>query len=478
MADVDASPARVLSQNLDENFGSEARSGLRSIISNNGGGSLLPRDTDEGLVQDNHAARQNGWLATSALIIADIVGTGLLSLPGAFASLGMKAGVTLMILCYPINFFTGFQLNKIHLKYRSAVTFGDVGTHLFGSVGGGIMYFMLYFYLLLLLGDYLITLAKSIQGIFWSVDLCQPVATGIACVLLLPSNQFRTLGGLTVLSALSFATVCVVLAIYTATVLHKASVGEQCVAQKIEPVSGFMPVAGAISKFVFAYSGQNIYLEMQAEMKEPAKFVRSMNVGLPILASVYMALSLVSVLSCGDYTPRYILDALEYDWTRTFANVLMLAHMIVSYTISQQVLSRAIALRVFPICLTAGAKGRTTWFMLTSSLMVIGFFMANLIPLFDDFVGLMGSLLSTQMSFCVPCVLYLGAQRRYGSLMPGGLDKVMVVASFVSIAMAVTLTVTGTIDAVQTIIKDAAHDGKPFGCQCVSKTCSENEGFF
>lgn len=451
----------------NENFASESRISLKND------GEDLPKD----IVTDDHGhLRQSGWLATSALIIADIVGTGLLSLPGAFAQLGMAVGIVALIACYPLNFFTGYQLNRVHLKHRSAVTFGDVGNHLFGKVGGFLCYFALYFNLLLLLGDYLITLSKSIQGILWHVNLCRPMAGVYAAILLLPSNQFRTLNGLKELAAMSFATVCIVLVIYVGTVLNKHSEGEQCVSATVKPASGLMPVAGAISKFIFAFSGQQIYLEMQAEMKEPEKFTKSMNFAFPILGSVYLGLALVSVVCCGDHTPSYILDALGYDWTRTVANVLMCAHMIVSYTISQNVLSRAVARFAIPHALTPGASGHITWFMLSTFLMFIGYICANLIPLFDDFVGLMGSLLSTQMSFSIPPALYLGARHHYGNMVPEKFDKFMLPMSIFCLAVAAFFTITGTIDAMKNIIEDSKDIGKPFGCHCISEACAARDG--
>lgn len=459
---------------------SGARSALRSVIDQGGslGASLLPKDTDASLVETAHTARRTGWLATAALIIADIVGTGVLSLPGAFASLGMVYGVVALIVCYPLNFFSGYQLNKVHLAYSSAVTFGDVGFRLFGTLGGVIMYGSLYFYLLLLLGDYFITLSKSIQSIFWSLDLCRPMAGVVTALLLLPSNQLRTLGGLTYLSIMSFGTVLVVLVIYLYTITTSAGGEEDCVPETITHANGVLSVAGSISKFIFAFSGQKIFLEMQAEMKEPELFVRSMHVALPILASVFMLIAVTSLLRCGDHTPGYILDALEYNWSRTLANVLMFAHLVVSYTISQQVLARAVALRALPRALGVGSASRATWFMLTTVQMVLGWTMANLVPLFGDFVSLMGSLLSTQMSFTFPTVLYLGARYRYGPMVPGALDQLMIGLSFVCLLVAAFFTAVGTISAVQHIITDAKSIGQPFGCHCISKACVKLESVF
>lgn len=464
----------------------KAKSGLSNIITQedegSGSASFMASEADGTIIRTAHAARRTEWLPTAALIIADVVGTGVLSLPGAFASLGMALGITVTLVCYPLNFFTGYQLNKVHMQDQTAVTFGDAATAFIGPAAGYVMYGSLYFYLLLLLGDYFITLSKAIQSIFWSVELCRPVAGLITAVLLIPTNQFRSLNGLTLLSAMSFATVVVVLIIYLVTIVTKEGVdgGDVKCSQDTIPDRGtgfdaILSFAGSLSKFIFAFSGQKIFLEMQAEMREPQKFPRAMNVGLPVLAGVFLLLSVVTFQRCGDSTPHYILDALEYDWTRTFANILMFAHLIVSYTISQQVLARAISIFALPEALGTTSKSRLMWFALTSFQMVVGFTLANLIPLFGDFVSLMGSLLSTQMTFSFPTALYLGARRRFGPLVPAGApDTMMFVISILVLLISAFFTVIGTISAMKNILADAASGaGSPFGCHCIAKICIE-----
>jgi len=315
-------------------------------------------------------------------------------------------------------------------------------------------------------------LSNAMQDMFFHWELCRPVAGLITACLLVPTNQLRTLNGLALLSVFSFVTILGTMAIYLGVVLTEKGGDVPCSSDTLAPVSGVMPLAKVISKFVFAFSGQKIFLEMQAEMANPAEFVRSMNLAFPLLVSAYGLISMVTLARCGDTSPTYVLHALGYDSARTWANVMIFAHIVVSYTIGQQVLSRAVAIRLMPAALEDNVGARIRWFFVTSCLMVIAFVLSNAIPLFEDFVSLLSALLSTQMTFSFPCLLFLGARHK-GKLvdLSPGLDKVLVIVIYIVLVMDVLLTITGSIKAVSGIVEHAKEQSAPFSCLCSALQC-------
>jgi len=291
-------------------------------------------------------------------------------------------------------------------------------------------------------------------------------------VILLPTNQLRTLHGLTALSIFSFITIVLVCIIYIINITTSKGGDIPCVEKTVTDADTVLVFAKVLSKFVFAFSGQKIFLEMQAEMKQPELFPRSMHVAFPALVFAYGLLSVLTLARCGEHSPAYILDALDYNGWRTVANILLFGHIVVSYTISQQVLSRAISLKVLPTALADTTAGRAYWFALTSVGMVLAWVLSNAIPLFEDFVSLMGALLSTQMTFSFPCVFYLGARSLGKIKIPDSWDKPIVLIVIIVLIIDVLLTAVGTISAVQGIIKDAKEVSPPFGCLCTAVQCS------
>ena len=175
-----------------------------------------------------------------------------------------------LALCYPANVFTSLLLGKVRQEVTSTVTFGDGLTLLLGPRAGRYGYAVAYSYLCMCMANYLILIGDSVQAsIYWEV-ICSPSACFIGAILLLPINQFRTLSGLTLLSVISFATVVATLILCLWTLLTNPS----CESRG-RTGHGFLDYSSCISGFVFAFTGQNIMLEMQAEMKTPSDFPKA-----------------------------------------------------------------------------------------------------------------------------------------------------------------------------------------------------------
>ena len=261
-------------------------------------------------------------------------------------------------------------------------------------------YFVLYTYIFMTMANYMIVLGDAVQSCLYVFDISRLTACFIGALLLLPLNQFRTLSGLSVLSVVSFATVLATLmlclwTLLTAPVCLHASTRDE----------GYMQYSSAISGFVFAFAGQHIMLEMQVEMRESSEFPKAVSLAFSVLFAVYTMVSLLAFRACAENTPGNLLLVLPADWRKSTSGALMVVHLLVTYTISQQVLNRAICLYLVPSALGEGATARAKWLGITTASMLACCLVANLVPLFQDLVNLTGALLSTQCVFILPGVL-------------------------------------------------------------------------
>ena len=98
------------------------------------------------------------------------------------------------------NLYTGVLLARLYKKFPTATTFASLGREIFGGAGELTGYVVLYSYIFLLLGDYLIVMARCIQEMFVATTLCRPWAGVIACCLVFFSNQIRDLHKISFLS--------------------------------------------------------------------------------------------------------------------------------------------------------------------------------------------------------------------------------------------------------------------------------------
>ena len=162
---------------------------------------------------------------------------------------------------------------------------------------------------------------------------------------------------------------------------------------------------------IFAYAGQTIYPEMIAEMEHPQDFPKALCVSTPYLLSVYTIVGCTAYYYYGAAAPDYLMDILSYNWTRTFGGVMMMIHMIISYTITQQVVTRAVHRLVWRETINALDrkdplfwKGTCHWFTISTLHLVAAYVVANSIPIFSQLNGLIGAVLSPFLSFVIPCV--------------------------------------------------------------------------
>mmetsp|Transcript_25384 Transcript_25384/g.84855 ORF Transcript_25384/g.84855 Transcript_25384/m.84855 type:complete len:325 (+) Transcript_25384:184-1158(+) len=323
------------------------------------------------------------------------------------------------------------------------------------------------------MANYLIVLATAVRSaaqpvrsaLHASGPLCQPVATLIGTLVLLPGNQLRTLSGLVGLSAVSFATICATVVICLWTLVSGMGACDD------EPSAsmGFLDYNASMCGFIFAFSGQSIMLEMQAEMRQPRDFPKAVQLSFSTLFTVYTLVVVLSYHTCGRGTPGELLQVVPPGGWSIAVGVLMIIHMTVTYTILQQVLTRACCLFLVPGALGQGPSARAKWFVVSTVLMALAYVVANSVPLFTDIVNLTGGLLSTQCAFTLPALLYLSLRFRLPNLAGNPLgpraQRACVAGAYVSLFLGAYFTVFGAGSSLLVLIKHAQEGlNPPFGC--------------
>ena len=79
---------------------------------------------------------------------------------------------------------------------------------------------------------------------------------------------------------------------------------------------------------------------MMYEMQKPADFNKALYVSYPYMWLVYLIVAGMGYHFYGAHAPAYLPDVLPYNDMRTIANAFLLAHMLVSYVLKQQIFNR------------------------------------------------------------------------------------------------------------------------------------------
>ena len=122
---------------------------------------------------------------------------------------------------------------------------------------------------LLRAGDYLMVTGLSLQMIFYNSSICGYWWMAIAAAGILALMQVaRTLHHASFLCWFNMA--CITISVLIALIYMIAEGrDENVVTYAVNPDLTVQSFFGAMSRFVFAYSGQFMYLELMSEMKRP-----------------------------------------------------------------------------------------------------------------------------------------------------------------------------------------------------------------
>jgi len=160
-----------------------------------------------------------------------------------------------------------------------------------------------------------------------------------------------------------------------------------------------------------------------------------------------------------------LLDVLPDGPVKSTAGVLMVVHLIVTYTIYQQVLIRAVCRRFLPGALEHERLARVKWFLVSTSFMAVGWVVANAIPLFSNIVNITGGALCPQYAFTFPPLFYLAMLSRGSLGKRTGRQTAMAVAAVLTLILSAYSTVVGTLSSVIVMVNDLNDAGAPFGCK-------------
>lgn len=80
-----------------------------------------------------------GFVGTVILMMKTQIGLGLLSVPGAFNSLGVVPGIICLLAVAIITTWSAYVIGKFKIHHRQVYSIDDAGQLIFGPVGRGVL---------------------------------------------------------------------------------------------------------------------------------------------------------------------------------------------------------------------------------------------------------------------------------------------------------------------------------------------------
>lgn len=403
----------------------------------------------------SNGARQSQWYQTTSILLAEIMGTGVLGLPAAMANLGWVLGVLSSVSFAAASTYAALLLSRVRNElYNSAESYADLALH---TGGEGFAAFTRCTVLLTwstLLPYYLLASAESMQGLFAGTGLALWQWTLVVAALLFLPLQARSLHQLTSLALASTVAIVIADAIILTVLVGEARRGAAPGATHSVGVpegTSAIQVFGHLSSFTFAYQGHSVILEVVREMAEPRDFPRAVVVANIIMVGVYTATSAVGYAAFGRGVAGFLPDSLPDGPARRAVSLLLLFHTGVAYLIVATPLHRALQRIVAPHTVDQPtAAGRACWLGLSLAQLALSVVLATAVPFFSQFQDLLGALTGAPMVFGFPAFFFLRARHLKG--VPVGWADALACGAFLCVLLPL-FTLVGTYSSMEAIVR-------------------------
>ncbi|CAO1633069.1 unnamed protein product [Sympodiomycopsis kandeliae] len=385
---------------------------LKAVISlaDEGETDVFAADTEEG-----PAFRSVSVPGACALVIKTQFGLGVLGLPGAFHILGIVPALLVLLVLSVMITWTGLTVGNFRLRHPAVYGIDDAAFLLFGKAGREVMGFILWLFYSLSFGSACLALSVAFNS-FTSHAACTVawagMIFGISLFLAVTLRSLKSLLGFGYVGVAS-----IFFAIWVTTIAC-------CVRDRPAgaPLTGpydtmfrafsdetFPAAISAVSSIFFAIAGTASFFTIHAEMKEPEKWHIPIFVGQGFVVLNYLIVASLVYSRVGVYVTSPALGSAG-KLIEQIAYGLALPGLFFSAMFQIHVAGKWMFVRILRDTVHLQKSTLIHWITWGGSMMLsgsIGFIIAEVIPIFNDLVGLIGALFGTILCLVVPSLMYI-----------------------------------------------------------------------
>lgn len=349
-----------------------------------------------------------GWKRLTIVLIVESIALGSLSLPAAFASLGMVAGVICCVGVGLLAIYTSHIIGLVKLKFPKVTHYGDAIGLLLGKPGYEVACAMFTVQLILLVGSHCLTGTIAFTHIT-ETSICSIVFGVISAVLLLILAIPPTFSEMAILGYIDFASILAAIAVtIIGTGVRSNQLEQANWSAWPKPDMGLVDGFLAISNIVFAYSFAMCEFSFLDEMHTPKDYIKAVwALGITQIVIYTLTGSLVyAFVGVGVKSPALLSAG------GTLSKVafgVALPVIFISGSINTTVLGRYLHGRLFKNSIARYVntpKGWVTWLGMVTIVTILAFIAAESIPIFYDLLAICGSLFVSGFSFYIPAIMW------------------------------------------------------------------------
>mmetsp|Transcript_74920 Transcript_74920/g.173705 ORF Transcript_74920/g.173705 Transcript_74920/m.173705 type:complete len:488 (-) Transcript_74920:8-1471(-) len=426
----------------------------------------------------------NSALLTAGIIIADVLGAGILSMGVAVAKFGWLLGTAVILLMLAMNVHISVLMWRVRMGCPPAFTYLDLSTAAFSRAPSwqrrlmeGLTIYSQQIFLFLCMSVYALSVGRSLGNLLYDEFhncLRILVLTGLAsfapvCLSARSMGHYSTLIALNVLLIAGSAII---------PVAHMASSGvreTRDAGSTMRPFEHltFTGSLAALGTMNFAITSQNMIVEIMAEMKYPAEFPKAYYISAPFQAAMMILAGVGTYYYMGSGITGILGDNIPFGVTFRMAALCLLLHMLVTYLIKSVVVCRFFQSLWQPSSLNdTTLYGWMAWAWTVGLTMAATWLVSQLVPFFTDLVDLIGATLTPLNCCFIPIAMYARWLRDFGTE-TDTVGPFELTAIVLEVVLGLVLVIFGTYFSVSTILNKWSAYGLPFACHCenVWATC-------
>jgi amino acid permease len=373
---------------------------------------LAPVDKTATVQEGHEKFNRLGWKRLTICLIVEAIALGSLSIPNAFAKLGMVPGVIMCVGLGLIAIYTSYVVGQVKMRYPHVNHYSDAVELIWGRFGKELTGVMFALFLILLVGSHALTGTIAWINIVDNYTVCALVWSVVSLIILLILALPPTFAEFAILGYIDFISIAAILVTIIATGVqaHSAPGGLSGVNWSAYPPAEttFYEAFLATTNIIFAYSFAVCQFSFMSEMHTPKDYVKSIwALGLIEIFIYTVTGALIYAFVGADVKSPALLSA--GNTVSRIAFGIALPVIFISGSINGTVVARYIMDRAFPnspLRFVEGKKGWAVWIALITAISIIGWVIAEAIPFFSALLGLISSLFISGFTFYFPALFW------------------------------------------------------------------------
>lgn len=410
-------------------------------------------------VQSEDAAtkyKRLGWKRLTVVMVVEAIALGTLSIPSAFATLGMIPGIFFSIGFGLVAIYTSYVVGQVKLKFPHVVTYSDAGYEAFGKWGKWLIDTMFILQLIFIVGSHTLTGTIALDTITQTGTsaIVWTIVSALVLLLLAVPPSFSEVAILGYVDFVSLIVAVGITIISTGVRAGQQDGGLAAVSWSAwpQPNTSFANAFNALANIIFAYSFAMCQFSFMDEMHTPKDFPKAvftlgaLEIGLYTItgALVYVfvgqGVQSPALLSGGKAVAR-------------IAFGVALPVIFISGSINTVVLGRLIHGRIFrnsPIRYVDSPRGWGTWLGVISLITLVAWMITQVIPFFEELLSLSSALFISGFSYYFPGIFWFRFLKSDGKWTPRKIT--FAVLNGALIALGGTILVAGSYSTVASIV--------------------------